>query len=293
MVSSSIQQCAGKTGLPMIRLENGHARAEISLQGGQVLSFQPHGHQDLLFVSPKAHFASGAAIRGGIPVCWPWFGAHPSDRDKPSHGFARLMAWKLEDAATDDQDISRLRLTLKDTNKTRTLFPYRFNLEIVIKVGLRLTVELTTENWDKIPFTITQALHTYFRVKDIGKCAVDGLERQNYLTAGESAGLRRQDGTIRIREEINRVYLVPDAVCELSDEAGERHLVVVNKNSGSTVVWNPWVKGASRVTDLGEDDYRHFLCIESANTAADARTIQPGQCFQLRTEIGLKLSRPK
>ena len=168
---------AGPGDLPFIHIANVHAEAQVSVYGGQVLRFQPHEtHRDLLFVSRQATYQTGKAIRGGVPVCWPWFGPDPQALGRPNHGLARTRLWSVADTAALPEGATRLTLVLTDTAETRTVWPHSFELRLEITVGATLRLSLTTRNTGDRPFAITQALHTYFAVGDVAQATVDGLD---------------------------------------------------------------------------------------------------------------------
>lgn len=151
----------GPGGLPMVHVNNAHATARISLYGGQVLGYRPQGAAaDLLFVSEQAHYQSGKAIKGGAPVCWPWFGADPQGLGRPAHGFVRNRLWDLRQTAALPDGQTQMVLGLTDTAETRALWPHAFDLSLTITVGATLRLDLSTHNTGPTPFDITQALHS-------------------------------------------------------------------------------------------------------------------------------------
>ena len=156
-------------------IESQYASAKISLYGAQVLSFTPKDERELIFLSKDAFYQNGKAIRGGIPICWPWFGAHPENKNLPSHGFARLSNWEVIQSSSNKGEV-QIQLQLKNSEATEALWPYKFETQISLTIGKSLKVKLTTLNKDEKAFTITGALHSYLNISDSSKVKVEGLE---------------------------------------------------------------------------------------------------------------------
>ncbi len=183
-IPNQVRVESGPGDLPVVAIRNKHAEAQICLLGGHVLRFQPHGAQPVLWVSERSPFEVGKAIRGGIPICWPWFGPHPTDSDKPSHGFARTTLWDLDDTRALDDGATQVTLSYRNNAVTQALWPHAFELRCVVTVSTRLTVELITRNLGNTPLTYTGALHSYFTVGDsrqitIGRAGRQSVPRQN------------------------------------------------------------------------------------------------------------------
>ncbi len=263
----------GEAGLPIIALVNAYGTCELSLYGGQVLSYRPTGHVPVLFTSKAAVYEPGKPIRGGIPVCWPWFGPS-ADKTQPLHGFARLMQWGLQ-ATEYSSDVTEVRLTLSDSELTRRIWPYAFELTLRVWLDQRLNLALTTVNRDTRPFTLTQAFHPYFRVRQITDTTVRGLDKAPSLDllTGQ-AGV--QEGTLDIRSETDRVFLPAAPECVLHDSGLGRAIAVAFTGTRRLVVWNPWIDKARAMSDFGDDEYLRMLCLEPANTADDAVSLDPG-----------------
>lgn len=278
----------GPGGLPMIDVDNAHATARISLYGGQVLAYRPRGAAaDLLFVSEQAHFQAGKAIRGGVPVCWPWFGPDPQGLGRPAHGLARTRLWALRQTVVLPGGETQVVLGLDDTADTRALWPHAFDLSLAITVGATLRLALTTRNTDTTPFEITQALHSYFAVGDIARTRVQGLDGCAYIdkAAGAGGAVRRQDGDLTVVAEVDRVYTsVPESLTVV-DGAQNRRVDVTSEGSRTAVVWNPWVAIAAGMTDLQDDGYRRFVCVETANAGAEVIPLASGAAHTLVAQI--------
>jgi glucose-6-phosphate 1-epimerase len=253
----------GPGGLTVAEITNPHAHARIALQGGHVLAFQPVGQKPILWVSRHSQYAAGTPIRGGIPVCWPWFGQHPVDAQKPPHG----------DAVAEDT--TRLWLGLSANEVTRSLWPHDFQVELTVTIGRQLEVELTIRNPGPSAFTCTSALHSYFAISDVAKSSVNGLDGCVYLDKVAGYERREQTGPIAFTGETDRIYLDTTTDCVIEDAGWERAVRVAKRGSRSTVVWNPWADRARQLADFGDEEYREMLCVETANAADDAITVAP------------------
>lgn len=278
----------GKGGLPVAEVNNNQARATISLQGAHLLSWIPVGDKEVIWLSDAAKFEPGKAIRGGIPICWPWFGAHGSLMDGvnansgfPAHGFVRTANWQVLAAEDLEGDRTRLTLTTQPRPENAPMWPQQTTLQFQLTIGKKLEIELITHNNSSQPVKIGQALHTYFRVGDIGKVVLHGLEDTDYLDKLEDYKLKRQTGPITINEEVDRIYLNTGTDCLIEDRALKRNIIINKCGSNSTVVWNPWQESASKMGDMGDAGYRTMLCVETANAATDVVTIEPGKAHHL------------
>jgi glucose-6-phosphate 1-epimerase len=280
---------AGPGGLPLIEVHNAHASAQVSLYGGQVLRLRPHtASADLLFVSERARYQVGTAIRGGIPVCWPWFGADPEGLGRPNHGFARTRLWSVAGTTALPDGATQITLALTDTPDTRAIWPHPFRLELEIIVGPSLRLALLTRNTGGQPFTTTQALHSYLAVGELARTAVAGLDGCPYFdkAAGTPGALRQQLGAVTFTAEVDRIYTDAPAALRVQVGAGQRTLRIRSEGSRSAVVWNPGATLAAGMADLADDEYQRFVCVETANVADDAVTVPPGGEHRLVAEIG-------
>ena len=272
----------GEGGLSFIRVNNDKATALISIYGGQVLAFQPkHASSDLLFLSKLAYYQSGKAIKGGVPICWPWFGADPEGLNRPAHGFMRNRLWEVvETAVTVEGDI-RMVLGLSDTPETQSIWPRAFLLRLEITIGETLNLALVTRNTGSQAFAITQAFHTYFSVGDISQTKVLGLENTQYIDKVNDNQQINQTGAVTINTEVDRIYLGVGNELVIQDEAMKRRIHITSKGNRTAVVWNPWAKISAEMADLQDDDYLRFICVEATNAATDTVNIQPGSEFRL------------
>lgn len=272
----------GKGELPFITVNTSKAAAIISLHGGQVLSYQPvNTEHDLLFLSNSAYYQTGKAIKGGAPVCWPWFAAHPEDDTLPFHGLVRNQLWRVESSECRDDNTIVITLIFTDNEYTRQHWPYEFELREVITIGDKLGIELTTTNTGRDTFTITEAIHTYFNVGDINQVQVTGLENKTYLDKVERFKEKTQPGPISIDQEVDRIYQHVEKPLMIDDQAWQRCITITHSGSATTVVWNPWKEISRNSQDLEDDDYLHFICVETANAAKDIVKLAPGTSYML------------
>ena len=266
----------GPGGLAVVDVANAQATATIALQGAQVIAWAPHGQAPVIWLSRAARFTPGKSIRGGVPVCWPWFGPHATDPDLPAHGFARTVPWEVIGTRTLVDGAMRLDFRMVQSEATRALWPHATLLECHISVGTALEIDLVTRNADRSAITIGDALHTYFEVSDIHHVVIRGLEDCFYLDKMDGGRRKRQAGPVTIDAEIDRIYLDATADCLIDDPGLGRRIRLRKRGSHSTVVWNPWIGKSANMGDFGENGYLKMVCVESANAADDVITIAPG-----------------
>lgn len=274
---------SGPGGLPQAVLRMAGSEARVLLQGAQVIHYQPAGHTPVLWVSQAAAFDSGKSVRGGIPICWPWFGV--ADDDRPAHGFARNLNWQVA-AAGKAADIVWLTLKLHPTADTYRLWPHAFCLSLTIELGAQLRLSLTTEHRGDTPCEITQGLHTYLAVGDIQQIAILGLGSTPYLDKTE--GMRRKlqhEEVLHLNGETDRIYLDTLAEVIVEDPLLHRRVHVRKEGSRSTVIWNPWESKAKRLPDMHPEEYRQMLCVETTNAGEDRILLTPGGVHTLVSEI--------
>ncbi|MEQ1752074.1 MAG: D-hexose-6-phosphate mutarotase [Prosthecobacter sp.] len=273
-------------GYPVFVINHPTATARVALHGAHVMEWQPAGQaQPVLYMSPDALLEQGKPIRGGIPICWPWFGGHPTDAAKPMHGFARIRPWELVRADAQEGHVAML-FKLESSEETRALWPHDFRCHLGVSIGAALEVSLMSENTGETPFHLTEALHTYLTVGDIEQVTVRGLTEASYLdTVGERT-MREQEGDITFDREVDRQYTSSAGVI-VEDRSLGRNLVVNKLGSGTTVVWNPWIEKSKRLADLPDEAYHGFLCVEAANAGDAAVTVMPGGRHVLLTQVSM------
>ena len=265
-------------GFEYIEIKNRAAEAKIALQGAHLFHYARVGEKPLLWLSEVSDFEVGKAIRGGVPLCWPWFGFN-EDKSLPQHGFARLSLWEFASGDEVDDKTTTLNFKLSYDEKTLKMWHYKFLLELKIIISDKLTMELKTVNLDDKIFKISQALHTYFSVSHISDVTIKGLDKKPYLDALTWKN-ELQKGDVTFDQEIDRVYQKVEDEIVLKDKNREIH--IKNQGSSSVVVWNPWIEKTSRMSAMRDDAYKHFVCIESANAFDDARVIKSLETHSLK-----------
>ena len=261
-----------------LEISNPHAHAKIALQGAHIFAYKATDKPLLLWLSPKAMMQEGKAIRGGIPICFPWFGKHKVDSTLPQHGFARTSLWKIVHEEEKRDGSTHIRLQLTQTANTRKLWAYDFevNLDVIVGKTLRLTMHIT--NTDTKPFEVSTALHTYLNISDIENVEIVGLDNTEYYDdLTKSTG--RQQGNLRIHAEIDSVYQNKHSSITLLDS--DREIGITSEGSASLVVWNPWKEKSIAMADMSDDGYKTMLCLETANAREDSRVIESGQTHSM------------
>lgn len=264
------------SGVIVIDVINTHAKASIALQGAHLMTWTPRGAAPVIWLSPEAKVVPGKSIRGGVPICWPWFGAHPDRPDYPAHGFARTLPWEIVNTEMLPDGATRLVFRFVENEISHAQWPNPSEVECHITIGASLEMDLVTLNTGRAPITIGQALHTYFEVSDIRQVSIDGLDQCQYLDKVGPSAIRQQSGPVTIASEVDRIYVDTAADCVINDPGLQRRIRISKRGSHSTVVWNPWIEKANKMGDLGEDGYLKMLCVESANAADDVVNIAPG-----------------
>mgnify|MGYP001825831498 CR=1 FL=1 len=276
-------------GFTYIEINNARAHATISTYSGQVLSYRPKNQQhDLLFVSDKAYYEDGKAIKGGIPVCWPWFGADPDDLGRPAHGFVRNRQWEMLASESLDDGSTKVVLGLADSDESRNIWPHPFRLSIEITVGDSLKVALCTHNTGDENITISQALHTYFYVGDIARVQVLGLDGTEYLDKVDGFAQKTQSGVVTIGGEVDRIYKGVSGDLLIDDASLGRKIRIASRGCSTAVVWNPWAEIAASMADLDDDDYTRMICVETANAGPETVEIAAGDQYCLEAEYTIE-----
>jgi len=266
--------------------------AEIHLHGAHVTAWAPAGTPSALWLSPLSRYDDASAIRGGIPLCFPWFGPLAGRPDAPRHGIGRTARWALDDVREVDGDVV-VRLVLRDDATTRAAaWPHPFVALCTVTVGARLTVTLTFTHLGQEPVLLEEALHTYLAVGDVTAAEVLGLEGVAFVDK-TAAGARVPGaaGPLRIAGEVDRVYLdttAPVTVRGLGHGPDDERAVTVAKTgSATTVVWNPWSDGARATADIEDGGWPQFVCIEASNVGVAAVPLAPGATHEMSTTISV------
>ena len=273
----------GNDSQPKIRITSAAATAEIYLHGAHLTSWTPAGGEEVIFLSSKAQYQEGKAIRGGVPICFPWFNAKTDDPKAPSHGLVRTKTWELESIIHEGSAIA-VSLSTASDEATRKWWPHEFRAAQRITISSHLQMELTVTNSGAAPFTFQEALHTYYRVGNVRYVRLVGLDYISYLDNTEGNVEKLQYGDNTFTQRIDNAYLNTEADLVLTDPTLKRRILIGKQNSHNTVVWNPWAELAGGMADLG-DEWPHFLCVEAANIRANAITLQPGEQHTMTANI--------
>ena len=275
---------AGNGGLPKVRITSPMASAEIYLHGAQVTSWRPAGAEEVLFLGEHALWEDGHAIRGGIPICFPWFRAKADDPRAPAHGFVRTKAWQLESIARDGDAVTVSMSTASDEG-TRKWWPGEFRLVHRVTFGSELKLELTVTNTGSTSLRLEEALHAYHRVGHVENIRLVGLDGVSYLDNTDSNREKRQCGDVVLTAQTDNAYLNTQHALELVDPELRRRILIAKENSLTTVVWNPWREGTQLLSDLGDDEWQHMVCAEASNILTFALILAPGQQHTITMSI--------
>ncbi|MFV7770382.1 D-hexose-6-phosphate mutarotase [Shewanella marisflavi] len=267
-------------GLEYVEVDTDLCQARIFMQGAQIERFQPKGQAPLLWVSSADDFQPGSGIRGGVPVCWPWFGMHENPQ-WPQHGFARTRLWQLDAVQMQDQAVE-LKFSLAVDDADKQYWPHQSRVELIFNLSDSLSVKLVNTNLGETPFSLTQALHTYFPIENIHQLKASGFSGANYIEFGE--GPYTQDGDeVRFDRETDRVYSQLGDCQLLHTPNGT--IEVRRENSHSAILWNPWIDKSKRLSRFNDKDYLTMVCLEAANVLDDKVTLAPGESHTLATHI--------
>lgn len=284
-----------------IAVENQAATARVFLQGAQVCDYARKNQPPILWLSPLCEYRPGQPLRGGVPICWPWFGAldkNPQtikqqikDNNSPAHGLVRDRNWQLLDIQIQDARKTRLLFSLDIIGAEEALWPYSSQLQLQVDIGETLEIQLTISNLDQRAFSFSNALHTYFHVSDIDKVEVAGLENKTYIDAIDNWEQKKQQGPIRVNQEVDRIYQQLDQAISLNDEGLGRTITIKADGSHSAIIWNPWVEKSRTLSCFDELAYQQMICIETANVLDDSINLEPGQSHRLGVHISSRSQR--
>ncbi len=270
---------------PVLVVASPLCTAKVALHGAHLYEWTPAGQKAVIYTSPTAIYREGKAIRGGVPVCWPWFNAHPTDASLPAHGIGRNRFWQVQSVAETAAGEVTITLELCDSEATRAIWDAAFRATVTITLGTHATIALETQNTGDTALTVGGALHTYLAVGDISTASVLGLDATRYLDTVGTHTQREQDGAVTFSGEVDRIYEGTTAPLTLRDETLQREITVERAGSTTAVVWNPWVEKAQGLGDLPDVAYQDFLCIEAANALTDVHEVAPGNSHTLATTL--------
>lgn len=283
-LSDSVTICE-YNGIKIVRVIHQLAEAGISLHGGHLIWFKPADHKDVIWLSEDAIFTKEKAIRGGVPICWPWFGRIA----EPAHGFARTSNWTLSEHKESDNGVI-ISLTLSHSEESLSVWPHRFLATLNFEITESLKITLDVANCDDHEWRFSGALHTYLNLADIHASTVTGMGPE-YIDSFVNETVTTGLSELRINSAIDRVYLRPTPCIKVSDPAYGRTLTVCNQGENSAVIWNPWLEGSTVMADMNNNGYQSMLCVESTlhtNSIEQGKVLQPGEHYQLCTSIGIQ-----
>lgn len=286
-VAGVAQIVEGKGGFPIVRITSTAANAEISLYGAQVLSWRPAGAEEVIFLSERSHWQTGQAIRGGIPVCFPWFREKADNPSAPKHGFVRTKEWRLDSLRADEDGSVTLVCVTSNDESTRALWPHDFLLAYRMRIADTLRLELSVMNRGTSPLRFEEALHTYFRVGEVERARTLGLEGVAYLDNTDNNRQKRHGGDLVFTGPTDNAYMDTESAVEIVDPVLHRRLRTEKLHSGTTVVWNPWQQGAASLSDFGDEEWHEMLCVEASNILSAAVSLTPGEEHMLRATISV------
>jgi glucose-6-phosphate 1-epimerase len=269
------------------------ANAVVYLQGAHLTQWQPAGEEPVLFLSSRTAFAKDKAIRGGVPVIFPWFGDRHDGKAGLAHGFARTAEWEVAFAALAGEDL-HLTLTLAPNERTRELGFDRFRVAYQLTIGRQLGMQLTVVNDGEEPLVFEEALHTYFAVTDVRRTAVRGLRDTAYLDKrdleADGAAKRKlqEEDALVLTRTTDRVYVDSTSTCGIEDRAGGRSLRVDKGSSATTIVWNPWEELTAKLADMEPEGWQGMVCVETANAGPNAVTLAPGAGHTMRAQVSVE-----
>ncbi len=268
--------CEGDGRLTRIDIASPLAHGQVYLHGAHVTSWRPVGSEEVLFLSTKSRWEEGQAIRGGIPICFPWFRGKADDPHAPAHGFVRTRSWQLGSIAETTAGVT-VSMFIESDEQTRQWWPAEFRLEHRATFGSGLKLELVCINTGKTPLHFEEALHTYNRVADVEAVRLQGLDETRFLDNTDSNKEKMQLEDVTIASQTDNAFINTQNAVDLLDPKMRRRVRLQKENSCTTVVWNPWQEGASRLRDLGEGEWKQFLCVEASNIIGGTVTLGPGQ----------------
>ena len=266
--------------------------AELCLQGAQVTAWRPSDERPVLFTSPNSAFAPGRAIRGGIPIVFPWFGANRHTLTAPQHGFARTATWHLDGVETAGGGSLTLTLSLDDGDVGSPFWPERFRAIYIVTFAQTLSLRLAVQNRATHPIVFEEALHSYFAISDVAEIAISGLAGTTYIDKTDAARRKVQIADlVTITAETDRVYLDTPGQCVIEDRGWRRRIVVEKDGAASSVVWNPWAEKATAMADLGDPAWRGMVCVETGNIADNEIRLAADAEHQMSTAISVAAAR--
>ncbi len=269
-------------------LSNKFADASICLYGAHLVNYSPARNMEVLWMSPESSFKPGKAIRGGIPVCFPWFGPHETDESLPQHGFARIMNWDVIKTGSLPGGEIQISLQLCASDETKAYWPHDFCAEMIFTLSQHLKVSLKITNPSIKPIEYSCALHSYFSLSGIENIYISGLKNTPYQNQLDGGDYIQEEELLRISEATTRHYYNTEATCVINDPIFNRRITVAKEGSKNTTVWNPWAKTCEQMSDVSDDAYETFVCLETVNNVGNIIHLQPGESHETTAIIGIE-----
>ena len=261
--------------LPTIFVTNKYCQGAVSVFGAHVLSYIPAGQQEVLMMSKASHLAAPKAIRGGIPLCWPWFGGDP----QPTHGTGRIQFWNVTAVIREADGSDTICLTLSIEE------PHRLDASLKVNFGKKLSITLNTVNQGDTAFVLAEGIHTYFSIGEISQCFIHGLGGAKAENRVDNTEFVAAD-TFGFEAETDNIYYSTSAIT-IEDRAWNRKILVEKLNSNTSVVWNPWIAKSQRMPDFGDEEYHNMVCVEATNCAGAKINLEPGRAHSITQLISV------
>ena len=274
--------------LPYIVIDNNICKARVCLLGASVVEYTQKGQEPIIWLSEESWFETGKPIRGGVPICWPWFGPHPTDTTIPNHGFVRTQIWDIIEIS-EEADSIKIVLGFMSNDENKAVYNNDFALKYTVIFGKNMEIELTTRNMGENEMEFTEALHTYLNVSDSRNVEITGLKGVSYIDEARNDELKTQEtNPIIIENETDRVFQNTTSTVEVKDSGFKRTLQIAKENSLSTVVWNPWIAKSTAMPDFGADEWQTMLCVETANAAEHKVKLNKEEEHSIKAIISVK-----
>lgn len=291
-IANTLEFVETKLGLVKAVISLDGVAGELYLQGAQVTGWKTWSDRPVVFVSPNAAFVPGRAIRGGIPIIFPWFGVSQQAPTAPQHGFARTAPWHLDSVEAADRESLTLSFSLADDDVGSAFWPEPFRAIYTVTFAQVLSLHLTVQNRAAHPIQFEEALHTYFAISDISDAGVSGLAGRTYIDKTDMAKRKRQTETlVTVAAETDSVYLDTPRQCAIDDRGWRRCILVEKDGAASSGVWNPWAEKASGMSDLGDPAWRGMICVETGNIADNKVRLAAANEHQMSTTISVHAGR--
>lgn len=268
--------------LSLLDINSPLCTATIAVQGGQLLEFTPKGDQPWLWLSPKAMFKKSHPIRGGIPICAPWFGVNQHDATKPKHGFVRTRDWQLAHVVESATGVVALTFQCHSEKEDLALFPHAFSIQLTLTLSDHIDISFTVKNLSPTEMPFSWALHSYFCVDHLEAVRITGLEDHTYLDATQSFAPIVQEGAVCFQSEVDRVY---ENVGHEQLIKGSPALSISGRQCPTAIVWNPGKTLAEKMADITAQHYDEYICLERGAAFGNTWKVSPNESVTAELSI--------